>query len=125
MSNSRIGVSVCLIGMLICLSGCGAMRGGEPVNYSELYRIQQGGTVWVSQELTGGRQCDNVVERPPDTVRLLLDHGIAVFDFYSDGPDWNCLACDCPDYIVRHHVLIEDSAVPLVAELGYMPEETH
>jgi hypothetical protein len=115
---------------LICnialfLIGCAAIR-EEPiiedtdVDYPIRYQGEAKDAVWVIQKFSGGKQCDEINERPPDSVRMLLDYGVAVYDFYSESLPV-CLSCGCPDYSVLHHVLISTVDISLADELGFMP----
>lgn len=120
-------ILICTFSTIIFLSGCSVFWDqliceDPEIVYSSLYQDPPDNTVWVFQELSGGVQCDGEKEQPPDTVRLFLDNGIAVYDFYSGGPGVVCLACSCPDYVTWHYVLIAEVDVPFVAEFGYVPE---
>lgn len=112
---------------LYFLSGCAdfwdrAISDDPYVVYSKLYQEPPDKTVWVFQEFKVGKQCDGVRDEAPDTVRGFLNHGIAIFDFFADGPGKVCRACSCPDFIAWHHVLIAERDVPLAADLGFAPE---
>ena len=91
-------------------------------NYSVLYQAEAGEVVWVAQEFQGGNEIKFKHKERPDSVKMMLDYGIAVYNFYSINLPV-CLAIGCPHWRVRHHALIRSIDQEKAAELGFLPME--
>lgn len=105
---------------IVC--SCARIYEEPEVHYSSLYQEESINQIWIYHHFSDGKQCDTEKARPPDTVRILLDFGIAVYDFYSESYAF-CKACRCPDYAVGHYVLIAEADTSLARQLGFIPNK--